>query len=170
MPSTAHINIGSNTGDRSDNLRRAVACLAREFAGAPIRCSEIVESAPWGYDSPNPYLNIGIELQLDNDIDPEALLSRLLAVEKTLCDTPHRNPDGTYRDRTVDIDLIAVDNLTADTPTLQLPHPRMHLRDFVLRPMASLAPEWRHPLSGLTCADMLAKVEAMLAQRLSRPS
>lgn len=156
MPRTAHINIGSNTGDRTDNLRRAVACLASEFSGASMRCSAIVESAPWGYNSPNAFLNIGVELLLNDDVDPELLLSRLLAVEKSICATPHRNPDGTYRDRAVDIDLIALDDLIVNTPTLQLPHPRMHLRDFVLRPMASLAPEWRHPVSGLTCTDMLA--------------
>ena len=68
---------------------------------------------------------------------------------------PHRKPDGTYGDREVDIDIIAVDELVFASDTLTLPHPRMHLRSFVLGPLAELAPGWRHPLSGLTAAEIL---------------
>lgn len=155
MPHTAYVNIGSNTGDRAGNISRAVACLADAFPGAEITGSDTVESDPWGFESPNRFLNKGLAIAFAEQPEPQALLARLLAVERELCPGAHRNPDGSYRDRAVDIDLIAIDDLVADTPQLQLPHPRMHLREFVLRPMIQLAPGWRHPVSKLDCRTML---------------
>ncbi len=159
MPNhTAYVNIGSNTGDRPYNINRAVACIADAFPDATVTKSTIVESEAWGYNSENKYLNIGLAIEFDRQPEPSALLRRLLAIEKTLCNGPHRNADGSYRDRQTDIDLIAIDSLTSDTQELTLPHPRMHLREFVLIPMIELAPEWRHPLTGLSCAQMLSEL------------
>ncbi|MDE7125768.1 MAG: 2-amino-4-hydroxy-6-hydroxymethyldihydropteridine diphosphokinase [Muribaculaceae bacterium] len=158
MSYTAYLNIGTNTGDRHDNLRQAVACLTREFKGARIRLSDIVESVPWGYESHNLYLNQGIAIESDGTPDPLNILHRILVVQNAMCTDPHRNADGSYRDRVIDIDLIAIDSLAVDTEELQLPHPRMHLREFVLRPMAQLDPGWRHPHSLLTPEEMLRRL------------
>lgn len=152
-----HLNIGSNLGDRRAMLADAVAAIRRAWPRASVSVSEPVESEPWGYDSPHPFLNIGVMLVLPAPQQPEAVLDTLQAIERTLGHgAPHRNADGSYRDRLIDIDLIAVDTLVVDTPDLVLPHPRMHLREFVLRPMCEVWPGWRHPLLGLTPAEMAA--------------
>ncbi|MCM1483826.1 MAG: 2-amino-4-hydroxy-6-hydroxymethyldihydropteridine diphosphokinase [Muribaculaceae bacterium] len=154
MPATAYINLGSNIGDRMAHLERAVAAI-RSIPGASVRVSAPFHSAPWGYDSPNDFINVGLALELA-DIDPRQLLDALLRIERSISPASHRTASGAYADRVIDIDLIAVDGTVLDVPGLTLPHPRMHQRTFVLKPMAELAPEWRHPLSGLTPAEMLA--------------
>lgn len=127
-----------------------------ESVSPHVRRSAYIESEPWGYDSPRPFLNLG--LAVETEIPPGKLLDLLLGVERSISPVSHRTPSGDYADRLIDIDLIAYGNLVVDTPRLTLPHPRMHLRDFVLRPMTQLAPEWRHPLSGLTSAEMLDRL------------
>lgn len=150
---TAYINIGSNLGDRAALIERAVAALEAAL-GAAVRRAPVVESAPWGYDSPNSFLNLGIAVE--TSLPPIRLLELIRAVERDIDVSPHRTAAGTYADRAIDIDLIAVDSVVMDSARLTLPHPRMHLRRFVLEPMAVLAPAWRHPVSGLTASEMLA--------------
>lgn len=152
---TAYLNIGSNLGDRAAWIGRAVAEVERVL-GAKARVSQPVESEPWGFDSPNRFLNAG--LAVETALAPDHLLRVLQGVERALCPAPHRNADGSYADRAVDIDIIAVDSVVVRTPSLILPHARMHLREFVLLPMAELAPGWRHPLTGLTAAQMLERL------------
>lgn len=146
------LNIGSNLGDRRRHLSRAVAAIEREFGYFEL--SHVVESAPWGYASPNAYLNVG--MMVISDLDPHEVLRRLQAIEMELNSSPHRAPDGTYADREVDIDIIAIDDLVIDSPELQVPHPHIAERRFVLEPMAELAPYWRHPVLGKTAAELLA--------------
>ncbi|MCH5214237.1 MAG: 2-amino-4-hydroxy-6-hydroxymethyldihydropteridine diphosphokinase [Muribaculaceae bacterium] len=150
------LNIGSNLGNRRMHLSRAIAAIEKEFGFFEL--SHTVESAPWGYSSANDYLNVG--MMVVSDLAPEEILGRLQKIEGELNAEPHRNADGTYRDREVDIDIIAIDEIEYNTPQLQLPHPRMAERRFVLEPMAELAPFWRHPASGLTPAEMLATLES----------
>lgn len=150
MP-TAYINIGSNMGDRTALIESAVAHI-EHLCGASARRAPIVESEPWGYESPNPYLNLGIAI--DTDIDPLRLLRSLRQIERSISSKPHRNAKGEYIDRPIDIDLIAIDELTYDHPELTLPHPRMHLRRFVMEPMAFLAPNWHHPRLKASAAEL----------------
>ncbi len=124
---------------------------------------------------PTAYINIG-----SNQGDRRANIARAVAliadtlhvkpqlssaIEPSISPASHRKPDGSYADRIIDIDLIAYGDTAIDmtqTPSgnsLTLPHPRMHLRKFVLLPMLRLAPEWTHPVTGLTPADMLQKLK-----------
>lgn len=142
---TAHINIGSNLGDSRAIIEAAVAELAALSTDGECRRSSFVESEPWGYDSPNRFLNIGIDIE--SCLPPLELLHALQAIERRVAarfasggnpGNDHRNPDGTYRDRALDIDLIIYGDLTMDTPELTLPHPRAALRPFVLGPLREL--------------------------------
>lgn len=133
------------------NLSRAVAAIEKEFGYFEL--SHTMESEPWGFDSPNSFLNVG--MMVLSDLPPLQILQKLQAIERSLSPAPHRNPDGSYADREVDIDIIAIDELTVDTPELTVPHPRMAERRFVLEPMAELAPYWRHPRLGLTPGELL---------------
>ena len=149
-----YLNIGSNMGDRRDNLYRAVVALAAGTSGCAV--SSIVESEPWGFDSENRFMNLGVSLV--SDIAPHEMLDRIHDIERRLGSASHRNEQGGYIDRLVDIDIVAIDDMMIDTPTLQVPHPHLPDRDFFLRPMKQLAPDWRHPATGLTANQMLEKL------------
>ena len=112
--------------------------------GAVLRCSPRYESEPWGFAGSRRFLNIGVEIQVEEP--PLQLLRALQEIERGICAAPHRDATGGYIDRVVDIDLIYYDDLVIDTPELQLPHPRLHLRPFVLIPLKELSRAWRHPL------------------------
>ena len=146
---TIHLNIGSNLGDRPALISRAVALLREAFPEGHFRVSEPVESEPWGFVSENTFVNVGVAIDVDGDVDPEKVLGITQGVEKAISPASHRKPDGTYADRLVDVDIIAIDpapgrTLEYQSPTLVLPHPRARLRAFVLAPLRSLCPG--HPL------------------------
>lgn len=163
MISAIHLNIGSNSGDSQAFIARAVAALHSAYPGVLTTSSE-VESEPWGFVSSNKFVNIGVLIEVEREaawtpVQLESLLSGIKAIEKSVSAKPHRTPDGSYADREIDIDIIAVDGLEYSSPTLVLPHPLMSQRRFVLEPMAELAPAWRHPSTALTPAQMLASLE-----------
>ena len=151
-----YLNIGSNIGDRRDNLYRAVVALAAGTSGCAL--SRIVESEPWGFESDNRFMNVGV--RLSSNMEPHEMLEHIHDIERRLGSASHRDGEGRYIDRLVDIDIMAIDDMVIDSPTLQVPHPHLPERDFFLRPMMQLAPDWRHPVSGLTAAEMLEKMSS----------
>lgn len=161
---TLYLNIGSNLGNRLENIDKTIALLMSRceiFISESFSRSSIVESSPWGYDSPNDYLNQGVSCALTGYVSPEAILDCIKNIEnkmnRGLC---HRDYDGTYKDRYVDIDIIAIDDMLYSSPSLIIPHEKMHLRPFVLKPMSELAPDWVHPRIGKTAAALLKELEA----------
>lgn len=147
------VNIGSNLGDRRLNLSRAMRKIGEEFGDFEI--SHVVESAPWGFDSTHSFLNLG--MSFETDLSPLDLLHKLQEIERSIGGGSHRTPDGGYADREIDIDIIAIDQEIIDLPELQVPHPHMAERLFVLEPMDELAPGWRHPVTGLTPIEMIMR-------------
>ncbi len=130
-----YLNIGTNLGDRRENLRRAIEALTGGTTSWVV--SPVVESEPWGFESENRFLNIG--LALDSDLEPLAMLDRIHDIERQLGSAAHRDAQGGYVDRLVDIDIMAIDDaqghpMTIDLPTLQVPHPHLHDREFFLKP------------------------------------
>lgn len=150
----AHINIGSNIGDRHALIELAVARIEAAL-GRRVRRATMIESEPWGFESKNAFLNLGIAVECDG-LTALQLFQTLRRVQDSIDASSHRKPDGSYADRAIDIDLIAFGSETMATEQLTLPHPRMQQREFVLRPMAELEPQWRHPVTGLTPGEMLA--------------
>lgn len=147
-----YLNIGSNIGNRRRNISRAVSMINSAF-GTEVRCSSPVESEPWGFASTNRFVNEGIVLNTDRK--PADVLTLLQQVERSISSVSHRNADGSYRDRVIDIDIVAIDQLTIDSPTLKVPHPHFAERDFYIIPMQELAPSWTHPYTNLTPGQML---------------
>lgn len=141
---TAYLNIGSNRGDRTEFIRRALGLVAEALPQALVRTSPAVESDAWGYVSDAPYLNVGVALDFYGPMpDPLELLRITQNIERRVsADSPHRNPDGTYRDRDIDIDIIDIDGVVLDTAELTIPHPRAEARAFVMGPMQFLCPGW----------------------------
>lgn len=152
MP-TAHFNIGSNLGNRLAQIGRAVALLEADL-GATATVSEPIISEPWGFSSSHRFVNVGVNI--DTDLSPAELLEAAMRVERAIDpDGRHRTESGDYSDRRIDIDLICLGSTVSESAP-QLPHPRLHLREFVLRPLMQLLPQWRHPLlNGTTPAQLL---------------
>jgi len=146
-----YLNIGSNMGDRRDNLYRAVVALAASAEHCAV--SSIVESEPWGFESDNRFMNLG--MSLSSTMSPVDMLDHIHEIERRLGSASHRDSRGGYIDRVVDIDIVAIDDLVIDTPTLCVPHRHLAEREFFLRPMMELAPDWCHPVTGLTARQML---------------
>lgn len=129
-----YLNIGTNLGDKRANLRRAIAALTALAGGCQV--SPVVQSEPWGYESANRFLNVGVALS--SDLAPQAMLRELKQIERQLGSQCHRKPDGTYADRLIDIDIMDTDGPAVNLPDLRIPHPHLHERPFFLEPLAFL--------------------------------
>ena len=121
-----YVNIGSNLGNREALILRAIERISDHFG---YYCkSEFVESEPWGFDSTNQFLNIGVAFKTEQA--PEEILDILQGIERELSSVSHRDEWGNYVDREIDIDIMKIDNLTYHSGRLDLPHPHLYERDF----------------------------------------
>lgn len=142
------LSIGTNIGDRQANIANAITALGQ--IGKVVTVSPIYTSEPWGFESENGFYNIA--LILETTLSPLDLLYATQQIERDLGRTAKTTT--TYTDRIIDIDIIDYNNQTIDTQTLTLPHKLMHKRNFVLYPLADIAPDWQHPILKLTAAEL----------------
>lgn len=140
-----YIALGSNLGNKRRNLVTAAALLA-ERAGEVGAISSFYETEPWGFESEYSFLNAA--LMLETTLAPLDLLRLTQEVECELGRTA--KTDSVYHDRLIDIDLLLYGEEVINQPGLQIPHPLMHRRAFVMTPMAEIAPEVVHPVLGKT--------------------
>ncbi len=149
----AYIALGSNLGNKCRNLVLAAARLA-ERAGSVAAISSFYETEPWGFESENSFLNA--VLLLETSLSPTDLLHVSQEIERELGRT--KKTAEIYQDRIIDIDLLLYGNKILNTPELIVPHPLMHRRDFVMRPLAEIAPSVRHPILGKTMIEICQKL------------
>ncbi len=147
---TAYLALGSNIGDRHRLIQEAVVYISME-AGSIISLSSLYETQPEGFVSANPFLNAVVEIE--TSLTPQELLIATQKIEFRLGRTS-KSIDGIYHDRTIDIDLLMMGDTIVDTPHLTLPHPRMHMRKFVLAPLCEIAPALVHPILHRTIAEL----------------
>lgn len=133
-----YLSLGTNLGDRRSNLDTALNLIAREVGIIKAR-SSIIETEPWGFDSPNCFLNMAVLVQ--TELKPMEVLDKTQKIEKDMGRISKTGTDG-YHDRIIDIDILLYDDLTMDTPMLTIPHPRMYQRRFVMEPLAQIAPHF----------------------------
>jgi len=146
----ACIGLGSNLGDRRGHLRGAL--LEMRALGRLRAVSPLFETEPVGLREQPRFLNA--VAVLDTELGARELLGRLLEIEARH-GRVRREKDGP---RTLDLDLLSYGGQAIREEGLEVPHPRLHERRFVLAPMAAVAPGWRHPLLGKTAAEMLAEL------------
>ena len=153
---TVYLGLGTNIGNKKENLTRAIETLSLAL-GHHTALSSFIETAPWGFESENTFLNCAVAFE--TVLLPEELLDTTERIERELGRTV-KSTGGTYHDRVIDIDILLYGNETIDTPRLTIPHPLMHLRDFVLEPLAEIAPEVVHPTTGKSISRLADEVKA----------
>lgn len=137
---TAFLSLGSNLENRVYYLQKALFLL-QEKTGSIKDISPVYESASYGFEADD-FLNLCVKLE--TSLAPEELLTLMLKIESSLGRT--RSAEAGYQARTLDIDILYYDSLILNSDSLQLPHPELHKRRFVLRPLADIAPQLYHPV------------------------
>lgn len=151
MPSTVYLGLGTNIGQLSRNLDCAIRAL-QEQVGTLLKCSSYIETEPWGYVSDNKFLNAVAAFR--TALSPEDLLRATQQIERDLGRTA-KSHDCVYADRVIDIDILFYDDVVITTPALTIPHPLIAERQFVLVPLAEIAPTLIHPVAKKTIAELL---------------
>jgi 2-amino-4-hydroxy-6-hydroxymethyldihydropteridine diphosphokinase len=154
MRQNAYVSLGSNLGDRAGFLLLAVRGMLAAGLDV-IRLSSIYETQPVEYTEQPVFLNLVAELRGSTLPTPEQTLARLLRIEFAL----GRTRDIRFGPRTIDLDLLLFKDEQRDTEFLTLPHPRLHLRRFVLVPLSELVPNLIHPVLQQSISDLVANCE-----------
>jgi 2-amino-4-hydroxy-6-hydroxymethyldihydropteridine diphosphokinase len=158
-----YVALGSNLGDRAENLRIALDRIGATESIAAV--SSVYETEPWGVPDEQPaYLNQVCELQSSTPAND--LMNLLLGIESDL----GRKRTFQNEARPLDLDILFYGDRVIDIPGLQIPHPRLHERAFVLVPLAEIAPELIHPIRGTTPGDLLRDVDVSGVRRYAPQS
>ena len=147
-----YLALGTNLGDRLANLRDAINALAPDVS--VLRESTVYETPPWGYTDQPAFLNMVVEAE--TSLRPRALLGYLKQREDEL----GRVKNFRYGPRHIDLDILFYDDLVLEDERLQIPHPRLHERAFVLVPLNDLAPDFVHPVLGVDVKSLLGGVDS----------
>ncbi|HEY7338557.1 MAG TPA: 2-amino-4-hydroxy-6-hydroxymethyldihydropteridine diphosphokinase [Bryobacteraceae bacterium] len=155
-----YLSLGSNVGDRDAHLARTLDRLGSEDMRV-VRASSVYETEPRDVPDQPWFLNQIVEVE--TSLFPKQLLARLQKIEIGMgrVRVQEKGP------RTIDIDILLYGNAIVSTPGLEIPHPRLPDRRFVLEPLAELAPEFRHPRTRQTVREMLAAVRHQKVHRVS---
>ena len=137
--SKVYFSIGSNKGNRSGLINEAIDKIDI-IIGKVVQKSSIYETKSWGFNSNNFY---NICILLESTLTPELILNKILTIEK---DMGRLKTTDQYSDRCIDIDILFFDNRIVNSKSLEIPHPRIQLRKFVLTPMLELTPDLIHPI------------------------
>jgi len=131
-----YLGLGSNLGDREAVLLQAID-LIDERVGQVLRRSSFIETEPWGFESANRFLNAAV--CCETTLTPREVLQATQQIERDLGKRKRhatkRQKEINYQDRPIDIDILLYDDLIVDEPDLKIPHPLMHQREFVMRPL-----------------------------------
>ncbi|MDP6039355.1 MAG: 2-amino-4-hydroxy-6-hydroxymethyldihydropteridine diphosphokinase [Candidatus Latescibacteria bacterium] len=159
MFEVAFVGMGANLGAREETLKQAVKMLDAESGIAVVAASSVYETAPVGVLDQPYFLNA--VLKVETELSAQLLLNRLLAIEQKL----GRVRKTKWGPRTLDLDILLYGEAVIDQPGLRVPHPHLHMREFVLAPLCDLAPDLHHPelgesfLSVATSLDMASSVK-----------
>ena len=162
MKPLIYLLLGTNLGDRADNLRRATQRI-QEAVGLLVEASSCYETAAWGVTEQPAFYNQVV--RIETALGHEALLRTLQQIEQQL----GKVKVGHWRERLIDLDILYYGNRLVRTPWLTLPHPQLHHRRFTLVPLSELAPQFVHPVLGKTQQELLAACPDPLAVKKVDP-
>lgn len=157
----AFLGLGGNIGDVLANMVTALQSLNRRDDTSVVSVSSVYRTPPWGIENQDWFLNACAGV--DTSLSPKALLDAGLQIEGLL----KRERRERWGPRTLDIDILTFGNESILTEQLTIPHPRMHEREFVLRPLADIAPDL--PILGSTCLELLREMPESGIEKLDLP-
>lgn len=149
MVKITYLGLGTNLGNREEYLCKAIAMIGEKI-GEVVSCSSVYETEPWGFQSENEFLNAVIKVR--TGLKPSGLLGRILMIEALL---GRLREEKGYSSRFIDIDILLYGGEIITKKNLQIPHPRIQDRKFVLVPLCEIAPEMVHPVLKKTFAALL---------------
>lgn len=152
--STLYLSLGSNLGDKQKNIEEALRMIDEEI-GCVSSVSSFHVTEPEGFHSEHLFVNCVCEAQTDVDIDTAFAITQ--KIEKEL-GRKNKSKNGHYSDRPIDIDIILADDTVIENHLLTVPHPKFHLRSFVLAPLCEIAPQAVHPLLHKTMEELYAEL------------
>lgn len=158
--SIAYIGIGSNLGKRQENCLLAIELIEKKGIIVKKR-SSIYETEPWGVKDQPLFLNMAIEVE--TDLAPLQLLAALKDIELEV----GREKSYRWGPRVIDLDILLFGDIVENEDDLKIPHPLMHVRDFVLRPLQEIAPNARHPLLKMSVHELLCHLTDELKSKTS---
>jgi 2-amino-4-hydroxy-6-hydroxymethyldihydropteridine diphosphokinase len=141
---------GSNEGDRKEILDLSLIELTKRVGGV-LSVSSVYESEPWGFEAKQWFLNRIVVLE--SALDPLNILEILLTIESEF--GRKRIADGRYHTRTLDLDILLINQQILSLPTLTIPHPQLQNRRFTLWPLAELVPDFNHPVLNKSISELL---------------
>lgn len=147
--SIVYLSLGSNLGEREKFIKLAISEIG-ERIGRVTKISKNYETEPWGFNSTNRFINVAIEV--NTQLSPQDVSYFVHKIEEDLGRV--RSSKAGYEDRVIDIDILIYDDFVFESETLTLPHPKMHLREFVIDPLCEIAPNLLHPVMGITIKDI----------------
>ncbi|MBR5168334.1 MAG: 2-amino-4-hydroxy-6-hydroxymethyldihydropteridine diphosphokinase [Salinivirgaceae bacterium] len=145
---TAYLCLGGNIGNTQAIFKKAIEQIESGIGRCVLK-SRLYTTEPWGFEAEQLFLNQVVAVT--TELEPHAVLEQCLLIEAELGRT--RSGNG-YQPRTIDIDILFIDNQIIDLPDLKIPHPLLHLRNFVLQPMCDIAPKFVHPILKKTMAEL----------------
>lgn len=143
------LGIGGNIGNKRFNFDKVVKIIEKEL-GQIIKSSSVYETPPWGFETKDNFWNQ--VLIIETIFSPDKILEKINKIEKQF---GRKRKSIIYDSREMDIDILYYDDVFIETETLIIPHPKMHLRKFVLVPLNEIAPELKHPLLRFSSMQML---------------
>jgi 2-amino-4-hydroxy-6-hydroxymethyldihydropteridine diphosphokinase len=147
---TAFISVGANLGNKLDNCLKGIAALTESGKSTLWATSRFFRTSPVDYTQQDWFINAAVKI--GTRLDPLALLDELIAIQQQM----GRKTDAVrFGPRLLDLDILLYDDRIMKTPRLEIPHPRMHKRAFVLQPICDINPAIIHPVLGQTIADLL---------------
>jgi len=150
---TVFLGVGSNLGNRENNLKQAVERI-EEYIGPVLKSSSIYITEPWGFKAEEEFLNIVVKIE--TKLTPYGILEKILMIESLLGRVRDRKK---YSSRLIDIDILLYEDKIVEEEILKIPHPLLHKRKFVLVPLCEIEPELIHPVLKKSLADLLASCE-----------
>lgn len=130
----AYLGLGTNLGDKEGNIVAAIEKIG-ELIGDVVRQSALYHTKPWGFDSDNEFVNAAVAV--DTALSPRELLAATQQIERSM-GRKEKSKDGVYHDRIIDIDILLYGDRHVCEPDLVIPHPLMHERDFVMKPLGEI--------------------------------
>lgn len=150
-----YLSIGTNMGNREQNIKRSLELIG-ERMGRITAQSTILETEPWGFESQHRFLNMAVHIETELTAHNALLAAKQIERELGRVVKTH---EGAYSDRPIDIDLILYDQLVIEGLELTLPHPLMHVRRFVLEPLAQIASDIIHPILHKSIGELLNELD-----------